>query len=130
MELDNQNDRLILEYHKKNGSTRLWERLTLSDIKTGWGVYPDYKLKLAAYAVAWGELNGCLSEICMNLHVRSDLTITQANRFTATVLVALFQTFLTAKQLLEWLSDQQTSERQNAEVAHLAVALSSNGGHT
>jgi hypothetical protein len=83
-----------------------------------------------ALTIACGEMKGCVPEICMNLHVRNDSTIAEANRFTATVLFALFQTFLTAKQLLEWLSEQQTSARQNAEVAHLDVALSSNGGPT
>jgi hypothetical protein len=81
-------------------------------------------------AIACGEMKDCLSEIYMNLRVRSDFTITQANRFTASVLFVFFQSFPAAKQLSEWLSEQHTSVRQNADVAPLDVAVSSNGGPT
>jgi hypothetical protein len=81
-------------------------RLALLDIKTGRGVYPEYKLQLAAYAFAWGEMSGHFPEVCMNLHVKSDFTITEANCFTATELFPLFQTFLAAKRLFEWQAEQ------------------------
>lgn len=84
------------------------------DIKTGRGVYPEYKLQLAAYAVAWGEMTGHFPEACMNLHVRSDFTITEANAFTAADLFTLFQTFLAAKRLFEWLSAQPTTSQNIA----------------
>jgi len=45
-------------------------------------------------------MNGHFPEMCMNLHVRSDFTITEANTFTAAELFPLFQTFLAAKRLL------------------------------
>jgi hypothetical protein len=83
-----------------------------------------------AFAIACGEMKGCFPETRTNLHLRSDFTITAVNRFTATVLFVLFQTFLAAKHLLEWLSKQHTSARQKAGVAHVGVALSSNGGPT
>ncbi len=130
MELDYQNDGRILEYHKKNASARLWERLALFDTKTGGDVYSDCVLQLATYALAWGEMKGCLREICTDLHFKTGFTVTEANRFTATELFAPFQTVLVAKQLSEWLSEQQTSARQNAAVAPFGVALSSNGGPT
>jgi hypothetical protein len=86
-------------------------RLAVLDIKTGRGVYPEYKLQLAAYAMARGEMTGHIPEVCMNLHVRSDFTVTEANTFTAAELFPLFQTFLAAKRLFEWLSVQpKTSE--------------------
>ena len=91
-------------------------RLALLDIKTGRGVYPEYKLQLAAYAVAWGEMTGHFPEVCTNLHVKSDFTITEANTFTGAELFPLFQTFLAAKRLFEWLSTQPTSN-QNGAVA-------------
>jgi hypothetical protein len=87
-------------------------RLALFDIKTGRGVYPEYKLQLAAYAVAWGEINGHFPEVCANLLVKSDCTVTDANTFTATELLPLFQTFLAAKRLFEWLSEQPTSSQK------------------
>jgi len=130
MELDCQNDRLILEHHKKNASARLWERLALFDIKTVLDVYSDCMLQLATYALACGEMKGCLPEICPNLHSKTGFIVTEANRVTATELFAPFQTVLVAKQLSEWLSEQQTSARQNAAVAPFGVALSSNGGPT
>jgi hypothetical protein len=82
-----------------------------------------------ACAIVFGEMKGCFPEICINFHVRIDPTISAANRFTASVLFVFFQSFPAAIRLSEWLSKQQTSARQNAEVAHLAVALSSNGGY-
>jgi hypothetical protein len=82
------------------------DKLALLDIKTGRGVYPEYKLQLAAYAVAWGEMSGHFPEVCMNLHVKSDYTITRANSFTAAELFPLFQTFIAAKRLFEWQSEQ------------------------
>ena len=91
-------------------------RLALLDIKTGRGVYPEYKLQLAAYAVAWGEMTGHFPEVSANLHVKSDFTITEANTFTGAELFPLFQTFLAAKHLFEWLSTQSTSN-QNGAVA-------------
>jgi hypothetical protein len=86
------------------GATR--GRLALFDIKTGRGVYPEYQLQLAAYAVAWGEMTGHFPEVCMNLHVGNNFTFTEANAFTAAELFPLFQTFLAAKRLFEWLSIQ------------------------
>lgn len=102
-------------------------RLAILDIKTGRGVYPEYKLQLAAYAVAWGEMTGHFPEVCMNLHVRSDFTITEANTFTAAELLPLFQTFLAAKRLFEWQSEQPALACQNAATRRLAVAVASNG---
>ncbi|MGA3360066.1 MAG: hypothetical protein ABSC87_07650 [Halobacteriota archaeon] len=101
MELDYQNDRLILEYHKKNASARLWERLALFDIKTGRDAYSDCMLQLATYALAWGEMKGCLPQICTDLHFKTGLTVAEAPRVTATELFAPFQTVLVAKQLSE-----------------------------
>jgi hypothetical protein len=89
-------------------------RLALLDIKTGRGVYTEYKLQLAAYAFAWGEMTGSFPEVCMNLHNRSDRTITEANTFTAAELFPLFQTFLAAKRLFEWLSTQSTASQDAA----------------
>jgi hypothetical protein len=91
-------------------------RLALLDIKTGRGVYPEYKLQLAAYAAAWGEMTGHIPEVCMNLHVRNNFSVTEANVFTAAELFLLFQTFLAAKQLFEWLSIQPKTG-QNVAVA-------------
>ena len=99
-------------------------RLALLDIKTGRGVYPEYKLQLAAYAVAWGEMTGHFPEVCTNLHVRSDFTILEANTFTAAELLPLFQTFLAAKRLFDWLSEQPTSTQQVA-VAEQRRSISS-----
>jgi hypothetical protein len=99
-------------------------RLAVLDIKTGRGVYPEYKLQLAAYAVAWGEMTGHFPEVCMNLHVRSDFTITEANAFTAAELFPLFQTFLAAKQLFEWQSEQPSSAGHNV-ARRSTVSLSS-----
>ncbi len=96
--------------------------LALLDIKTGRGVYPEYKLQLAAYAVAYGEVSGRFPEVCMNLHVRSDFTITEANTFTAAELFPLFQTFLAAKRLFEWRSEQPTSRQQNHQQMGQKVA--------
>jgi len=92
-------------------------RLALLDIKTGRSVYPEYKLQLAAYAAAWGEMTGHIPEVCVNLHVRSDFTIAEANAFTAAELFTLFQTFLAAKRLFEWLSIQPTSNQNSAVAA-------------
>jgi hypothetical protein len=80
-------------------------------------VYPEYKLQLAAYAAAWGEMTGHIPEVCVNLHVRSDFTIAEANAFTAAELFTLFQTFLAAKRLFEWLSIQPTSNQNSAVAA-------------
>lgn len=91
-------------------------RLAVLDIKTGRGVYPEYKLQLAAYAIARGEMTGHIPEVCMNLHVRSDFTVAEANVFTAAELFPLFQTFLAAKRLFEWLSIQPKTS-QNVAVA-------------
>jgi hypothetical protein len=102
-------------------------RLALLDIKTGRGVYPEYKLQLAAYAVAWGEMKGRFPEVCMNLHVGSDFAITAANTFTATELFPLFRTFLAAKRLFEWLSEQPSSARQNVAARLSAVTVVGNG---
>jgi len=99
-------------------------RLALLDIKTGRGVYPEYKLQLAAYAIAWGEMNGHFPEMCMNLHVKSDLTITEANSFTATELFPLFQTFLAAKRLFEWQSEQPTANQRRSVNKSQKVAAS------
>jgi len=101
-------------------------RLAILDIKTGRGVYPEYKLQLAAYGVAWGEMSGHFPEVCMNLHVRSDFTIAEANTFTAAELFPLFQTFLAAKRLFEWQSDQTTSAGHYMAARHHTVAFSSN----
>jgi PD-(D/E)XK nuclease superfamily len=99
-------------------------RLALLDIKTGRGVYPEYKLQLAAYAVAWGEMGGHFPEVCMNLHVKSDFTITEANSFTATELFPLFQTFLAAKRLFEWQSEQLTVNQRRLVSKGQKVAAS------
>jgi hypothetical protein len=99
-------------------------RLALLDIKTGRSVYPEYKLQLAAYAVAWGEMKGHLPELCMNLHVRSNSSITEANVFTAAELIPLFQTFLAAKRLFEWQSEQPTSNQRNQQRVGQKVAAS------
>jgi len=100
-------------------------RLAVLDIKTGRGVYPEYKLQLAAYAVAWGEMSGHFPEVCMNLHVQSDLKIIEANSFTATELFPLFQTFLAAKRLFEWQSEQPTVNQRRSvnNVQKVASAL-------
>jgi PD-(D/E)XK nuclease superfamily len=98
--------------------------LALLDIKTGRGVYPEYKLQLAAYAVAWGEMSGHFPEVCMNLHVKSDFTITEANSFTATELFPLFQTFLAAKRLFEWQSEQPTANQRRSMSKSQKVAAS------
>jgi PD-(D/E)XK nuclease superfamily len=100
-------------------------RLALLDIKTGRGVYPEYKLQLAAYAIAWGEMSGHFPEVCMNLHVQSDSTITEANYFTATELFPLFQTFLAAKRLFEWQSEQPTvnQRRSMSNAQKVATAM-------
>jgi hypothetical protein len=91
-------------------------RLALLDIKTGRGVYPEYQLQLAAYAAAWGEMTGHFPEVCMNLHVRNNFAVTEVNVFTAAELFPLFQTFLAAKRLFEWLSIQPKTS-QNVAVA-------------
>lgn|GEM_PF-1097597 len=89
-------------------------KLALFDIKTGRGVYPEYKLQLAAYAVAWGEMTGHFPEVCMNLHIKSDFTIRETNVFTAAELFPLFQTFLAAKRLFEWQSEQPTVNQRRS----------------
>jgi hypothetical protein len=94
-------------------------RLALLDIKTGRGVYPEYQLQLAAYAVAWGEMTGHFPEVCANLHVKSDFTVTEANTFTAAELFPLFQTFLAAKRLFEWLSIQPKTSQNVAVTTQL-----------
>lgn len=96
--------------------------LALLDVKTGRGVYPEYKLQLAAYAVAYGEMNGRFPEVCKNLHVGSDFTITETNTFTAAELFPLFQTFLAAKRLFEWLSEQPASSQGNPQLMGQKVA--------
>jgi hypothetical protein len=101
-------------------------RLALLDIKTGRGLYPEYKLQLAAYAVAWSEMTGHFPEVCANLHVKSDFTITEANTFTGAELFPLFQTFLAAKHLFEWLSLQPTSDQNGAVAAQHQVTSSLN----
>jgi len=107
----------------------LKDRLALLDIKTGRGVYPEYKLQLAAYAVAYGEMIGRFPEVCMNLHISSEETrtptVTEANIFTAAELFPLFRTFLAAKQLFEWLSTQPTSS-PNVAARLAAVTVSRN----
>ncbi len=104
--------------------------LALLDVKTGRGVYPQYKLQLAAYAVAYGEMTGRFPEVCMNLHISVSgdrtPTVSEANTFTAAELFPLFRTFLAAKQLFEWLSSQPTT-RQNVAVRLATVTVSSNG---
>jgi hypothetical protein len=85
-------------------------RLALFDIKTGRSVYPEYKLQLAAYAVAWGEMTGHFAEVCANLHFRNNAVV-QANTFTASELFPLFQTFLAAKQLFDWLWPYSESKK-------------------
>jgi hypothetical protein len=97
-------------------------RLALLDIKTGRGLYPEYKLQLAAYAVAWGEISGHFPEVCMNLHVQSNSAITEANCFTATELFPLFQTFLAAKRLFEWQSEQPAVQRRSANKVQKVAA--------
>jgi hypothetical protein len=101
-------------------------RLALLDIKTGRGVYPEYKLQLAAYAVAWSEMTGHFPEVCANLHVKSDFTITEANTFTGAELFPLFRTFLAAKHLFEWFSMQPTSNQNVAVTAQHRGTSSSN----
>lgn len=102
-------------------------RLALLDIKTGRGIYPEYKLQLAAYAFAWCEMTGHFPEACMNLHVKSDFTITEANSFTAAELFPLLQTFLAAKRLFEWQSEQPALANQNVSTRRLATVVASNG---
>jgi hypothetical protein len=99
-------------------------KLAVFDIKTGRGIYPEYKLQLAAYAVAWGEMTGQLPEICANLHVRGDFTITEANTFTAAELFPLFQTFLAAKRLFEWLSEQPNTTQRSPKRINQKIAAS------
>jgi hypothetical protein len=99
-------------------------RLAVLDIKTGRGIYPEYKLQLAAYAIAWGEMSGHFPEVCMNLHVKSDFTITEANSFTATELFPLFQTFLAAKRLFEWQSEQPSASHRRSVSNGQKVAAS------
>jgi hypothetical protein len=103
----------------------LGSRLAVLDIKTGRGVYPEYKLQLAAYAVAWGEMTGHFPEVCVNLHVRRDFTINEANTFTAAELFPLFQTFLAAKRLFEWQSEQPivSQRRPVSKVQQVAAKM-------
>lgn len=89
-------------------------RLALIDIKTGRGVYGEYKLQLAAYSVAFSEMACQFPEVCLNLHVKSDFSITEANAFTAAELLPLFQTFLAAKRLFEWQSEQTTVNQRRS----------------
>jgi len=100
-------------------------RLALLDIKTGRGVYPEYKLQLAAYAVAYGEMTERFPEVCLNLHISSEETptITEANTVTAAELFPLFQTFLAAKRLFEWLSAVQLSSKQRQERNIEAISI-------
>jgi PD-(D/E)XK nuclease superfamily len=97
-------------------------KLAVLDIKTGRGVYPEYKLQLAAYAVAWGEMTGHFPEVCINLHVRSDFTIIEANTFTGSELLPLFQTFLAAKRLFEWHLTQQIARQNGAATRNNAAS--------
>ncbi len=97
--------------------------LALLDIKPGRGIYPEYKLQLAAYAVAYGEMTGRFPEVCLNLHVRSDFTITEANTFTAAELFPLFQTFLAAKRLFEWQSEQPTPQQNPQQMGQKVAAV-------
>jgi hypothetical protein len=103
-------------------------KLALLDIKTGRGVYPEYKLQLAAYAVAYGEMTGRFPEVCMNLHITGDEipTVSETNAFTAAELFPLFQTFLAAKRLFEWRSGQSTSASQNVPAGFSDVPINSN----
>lgn len=101
-------------------------KLAVLDIKTGRGIYPEYKLQLAAYAVAWGEMTGHFPEVCTNLHVKSDFTITEANTFTAAELFPLFQTFLAAKRLFEWLGEQPATKNRKGggqQITKVAAAM-------
>jgi PD-(D/E)XK nuclease superfamily len=97
-------------------------RLAVLDIKTGRGVYPEYKLQLAAYAVAWGEMNGHFPEVCADLHFRSNLTFTEANIFTGSELLPLFQTFLAAKRLFEWGLTQPIPRQNGAAARNIAAS--------
>jgi hypothetical protein len=99
-------------------------RLAVLDIKTGRSVYPEYKLQLAAYAVAWGEMTGHFPEVCANLHVGNNFTIAEANIFTAAELLPLFQTFLAAKQLFEWVSEQPAINQRTPQRVGQKVAAS------
>lgn len=47
--------------------------------------------------------------MCVNMHVKSDFTITEANTFTIAELFPLFQTFLAAKRLYERLAEREAS---------------------
>jgi hypothetical protein len=93
-------------------------------------MYPEYKLQLVAYAVAYGEMCGCFPEVCLNLHVtgQGSPTVTEANTFTAAELFPLFQTFLAAKRLFEWQSEQPSPVSQNHAARRPMVALASNRG--
>ena len=97
------NEQLVYSRHNGYAGTAdligtLNGRLAVLDIKTGPNVYPEYKLQLAAYAVAVGEMTGHIPDVCANLHLRNG-TVVQSNTFTASELFPLFQTFLAAKQL-------------------------------
>ncbi|MGZ4846417.1 MAG: PD-(D/E)XK nuclease family protein [Halobacteriota archaeon] len=101
-------------------------RLALLDVKTGHSVYPEYRLQLAAYAVAWGEMSGHFPEVCLNLHITRDSTIVEANTFSGAELFSLFQTFLAAKRLFAWRSEHSVSIDHNLTTQRFAVAVSSN----
>jgi hypothetical protein len=73
-------------------------------------------LQLAAYAIAIGEMTARLPHYCAVLHIpdvdSETPTITEVNSFTSAELFPLFQTFLAAKRLFEWVSAVQSAQVQ------------------
>ncbi|MGZ4846468.1 MAG: PD-(D/E)XK nuclease family protein [Halobacteriota archaeon] len=102
-------------------------RLAVVDVKTGYRVYPVYQLELAAYAAAWAEMTGRIPEVCLNLHVKNDSTIIEANIFTGVELFSLFQTFLAARRLFAWRFHNPVLVNQSTGGQGLSVAVTSNG---
>lgn len=104
------------------------QEFAVLDIKTSKHSYPEHKLQLAAYAIAIGEMTGRLPHYCAVLHIpdvdSETPTITEVNSFTSAELFPLFQTFLAAKRLFEWLLSvqekvqpaQQSYSKQDIEI--------------
>jgi hypothetical protein len=69
---------------------------------------------VAAYAVAIGEQIGRLPHYCAVLHIpnaNSEApTVTEVNSFSSAELFPIFQAFLAAKRLFEWLSAVQVEQ--------------------
>lgn len=91
--------------------------LMLLDVKTGSKTYPEYRLQLAAYAYAYGEMTGRFPERCAVLHILdpedNTPTVRETEGFTASELFLLFEVFLALKRVFMWLSHSGQNNNKN-----------------